>query len=601
MSVNTAIQHFYQHRFGIFFHWGVYAVIGGHWKGKTTPYIGEWAQSYFRIPKKEYETIARTFNPQDFNADEWIRKIADAGAKYIVFTAKHHDGFAMYHSAVDSYNITDMTPFHRDPLKELSEACAKYHVGLGIYYSQNLDWHDVDARDPGPNFPTNVGEMPWGNNWDFQDFKKKDFARFLQNKCIPQIRELLLNYGPICEFWFDCPLAMTKEESKMLYNFVHSLQPDCAVNSRVGNGYGDFGSLGDNQNMHGKSSKPVESPITLNDTWGFKIDDHHWKSAQYITEQLAMLADHNANMLLNIGPMKNGKFPEETDKILSELATWHKQNPDAIVGTTANPFPAAFPWGFCTQSGKRLYFFLKEFRPQLKIPGISEKIVKSSCPFEQSKDLTLFPDATKTKKSLLPIIMIEFAKKPKIEPTLFLTESGMELTPCSAQMTHGKTETYYNKKIQLSAAAEIEKISAHIKLEQDGTASSWHNSSDLLTWPIHVRTTGRYRVDLITCQATYNAPWTGERTIEIRWQPENIALLCELKKTKTLFSPCYAAGETTIGELDLKYTGEHFLSCHTTTITQNQHALSMNLRKIKLTYLKPLDKKDCQKPHKKNL
>lgn len=133
------IEAFKRRRLGIFFHWGLYSMLGGRWKGVEMDYIGEWAQSYFRIPNAEYAELAARFNPVGFDAEEWIRRVADMGAKYIVFTTKHHDGFAMYHSRVDSFNIVDATPFGRDPLRELADACGRHGVALGIYYSQNLD------------------------------------------------------------------------------------------------------------------------------------------------------------------------------------------------------------------------------------------------------------------------------------------------------------------------------------------------------------------------------------------------------------------------------------------------------------------------------
>ena len=169
-------------RFGMFIHWGLYCIPGGIWEGKEMPYIGEWIQSCFRIPNAIYSKLAKEFNPIHFNADEWISAAAQAGVRYIVFTTKHHEGFAMYHSRVSDFNIYDATPFKRDPLAELAAACEKYDVKLGVYYSHNLDWHEPNGGDLGPKWHKNVGAMSWGNDWDFPDFEHKNFDQYFYDK-----------------------------------------------------------------------------------------------------------------------------------------------------------------------------------------------------------------------------------------------------------------------------------------------------------------------------------------------------------------------------------------------------------------------------------
>src|SRR5437879_2245188 len=170
------LQWWREARFGMFIHWGLYAVPSGEWKGKPIAGLGEWIMNRAKIPVAEYELLAKQFNPVKFNADEWVAVAKSAGAKYLVITSKHHDGFAMYGSKVSKYNIVDATPFHRDPLKELSVACQKAGIKLCFYYSQTQDWHEPDAD---------------GNTWDFPDESKKDFAKYLKEKAIPQVRELL--------------------------------------------------------------------------------------------------------------------------------------------------------------------------------------------------------------------------------------------------------------------------------------------------------------------------------------------------------------------------------------------------------------------------
>src|ERR1700733_852112 len=210
-------------RFGMFIHWGLYALPAGYWGGKPVPRIGEWIMNPAKIPVAQYEKLAAKFDPVRFDADQWVSVARNAGMKYIVITAKHHDGFAMFSSKVSKYNIVDATPFHRDPMKELAAACRRQGIRLCFYYSQTQDWHEPDGV---------------GNTWDFPDESKKDFNRYFQAKVIPQVKELLTQYGPIGLIWFDTPRNMTKEQSKQLADLVHQLQPDCLVNGRVGNGMG---------------------------------------------------------------------------------------------------------------------------------------------------------------------------------------------------------------------------------------------------------------------------------------------------------------------------------------------------------------------------
>src|SRR2546425_11235321 len=173
-------------RFGMFIHWGLYAIPAGEWKGEPIEGIGEWIMNRARIPVAEYEQLAKQFNPVKFNADEWVAVAKSAGAKYIVITSKHHDGFAMYGSKVSPYNIVDATPFHRDPMKELAAACRKAGIKLCFYYSQTQDWHE----------PNGIG-----NTWDFKAPSPQEFEKYYNEKVIPQVRELLTNYGPIGLIW----------------------------------------------------------------------------------------------------------------------------------------------------------------------------------------------------------------------------------------------------------------------------------------------------------------------------------------------------------------------------------------------------------------
>jgi alpha-L-fucosidase len=205
---------FKQAKFGLMIHWGLYAVPAGEWKGQRNDDLGEWIQAFYRIPKAEYEKLAEAFNPILFDAEEWVRLAKDAGMQYIVITSKHHDGFALFKSEADPYNVVDATPFKRDIIAEFAAACKKHGLKLGLYYSQDLDWHEPDGG--GYNFPAihgNGHHVSWTNNWDYPDASAKDYSRCFEKKIKPQVKEILTKYGDLCLIWFDTPCTINKEQS----------------------------------------------------------------------------------------------------------------------------------------------------------------------------------------------------------------------------------------------------------------------------------------------------------------------------------------------------------------------------------------------------
>lgn len=308
---------FREAKFGMMIHWGLYSLLAGEYKGRYIPEIGEWAQSYFRIPNSEYHQLAKAFNPIYFNADEWVRCAKGAGMEYMVVTSKHHEGFALFKSDASPFNVVDATPFGRDVIAELAEACYKHSLKLGLYYSQAIDWAHPDGVCNKKCL--NCGVMPWGNEWDFPDESKKDYARCYEEKIKPQVTELLTKYGDLCLIWFDTPTGLDEKYSIDLYNTVKHYQPNCLVNSRIGNGLGDYTSAGDNQIPDDKKEMLFESPITLNDTWGYKAQDQNWKSPERIIEIKKHLNERGINLLLNIGPDGLGRFPQKSIEILEKV------------------------------------------------------------------------------------------------------------------------------------------------------------------------------------------------------------------------------------------------------------------------------------------
>ena len=306
-------------RFGMFVHWGLYAVPAGGYKGDQS--YGEWIMTEANIPIPEYEKFAGQFNPVRFDADKWVKTAADAGVKYIVITSKHHDGFSMFDSQVSDYDIVDHTPFKRDPMKELSEACKKFGLKFCFYHSI-MDWHHPEAK----------GEK---------------FSLYRENYLKKQLKELLTNYGEIGVLWFDGEWIdeWTEDQGKDLYNYVRSLQPNIIINNRVGkgrngmqgmNGYenaaGDFGTP-EQEILNTNSQLDWESCMTMNDHWGYNRYDKNFKPSASLIWNLVDCAAKGGNYLLNIGPTAEGLLPVESIERMKDIGNWMKINSRAIYGS----------------------------------------------------------------------------------------------------------------------------------------------------------------------------------------------------------------------------------------------------------------------------
>ena len=384
-------------RFGMFIHWGLYAIPAGEWNGQRPQGAAEWIMNRGQIPVREYEQLAKQFNPVEFNADEIARLAKEAGMKYLVITSKHHDGFALFKSNASSYNVVDATPFKRDIIGELAAACERQGIRFGVYYSQAQDWHHPDAA---------------GNTWDWPDDSKKDFRRFLDELVFPQVDELLSNYGRMSVLWFDTPMKITEDQSRELLAFVRAKQPECIVNSRLGPGggseWGDFVSLRDNEVPTMPLEENGETCATLNGTWGYSKFDSEWKTPGQVARLMSDIAAKNANYLLNIGPDHLGRVPERSAEILREVGAWLQTNGEAIYGTQPTPFAVNFDWGAVTRRSGKLYFhvFDQEVRV-LKVVALRNKAAKAyflddpsaACPVRQtpvSADGTLIKTTIET-------------------------------------------------------------------------------------------------------------------------------------------------------------------------------------------------------------
>jgi alpha-L-fucosidase len=369
---DARMQWWNEARFGLFIHWGLYAIPAGEWGGKTTH--GEWIRTTARIPVDVYEGFVRHFNPVRFDADEWVRMAKDAGMKYIVITSKHHDGFCLFDSKQTDFDVMS-TPFKRDILKELADACRKQGIRICWYHSI-MDWHHPDY------LPRRIWEKD--RPTEGADFDR--YVQYMKN----QLRELVTHYGEIGVLWFDGEWESTWNTKRGLdlYTYVRGLQPDIIINNRVGAGRSGMQGFTKEGEFAGDYATPEqevpstgipgvywETCMTMNDNWGYNKNDQHWKSSTELIRHLVDIASKGGNFLLNVGPTAEGVFPPPSVDRLRDIGRWMKPNHESIYGTSASPFPL-LSWGRCTRKalpeGTRLYLHVFNYPSggELIVPGI---------------------------------------------------------------------------------------------------------------------------------------------------------------------------------------------------------------------------------------
>lgn len=380
-------------RFGMFIHWGVYAVPAGTYNGQKINRIGEWIMNRGKIPVAEYQKFAQDFNPVKYDADQWVRLAKEAGMKYIVITAKHHDGFALFNSKASKWDIADASPYGKDLLKPLAEACRKYGIRLGFYYSHAQDWNN-----PGGAAARKVASEGWANpdsaridaytaansgHWDPAQ-TTKTMAQYMDEVAVPQVKELLTNYGDVAVLWWDTPTGMTDEFAEKL-NAELKLQPNIITNDRLKrpNFAGDYTTPEQRIPKVGEmDGKDWETCMTMNGSWGYKSYDNNWKPTATLIQNLVDIASKGGNYLLNIGPKADGTIPQESIERLQQVGSWMKVNGEAIYGTKGSPLKP-LTWGRVTQKaqGGNTVLYLSVFEwpanGKLEVPGIKNKVVSA--------------------------------------------------------------------------------------------------------------------------------------------------------------------------------------------------------------------------------
>jgi alpha-L-fucosidase len=471
---NKRMQWWREARFGLFIHWGLFSVAGGRWQGQDISGMSEHLQLVQKIAVQDYAALARSFNPVAFDAEEWVRLAEKAGMKYIVITAKHHDGCAMFKSQVTSFNIVDATPYHSDPLKKLAEACHRRGIRLGFYYSQARDWHHPGGA------PSDRG-----NWWDAA--QRGDMGEYIRKIAVPQVEELLTNYGPVDIIWWDTPSRMTPAYAEALAAVIRK-HPKLITNNRLGGGYEGDTETPENRVPATGYPGDWEACMTMNDNWGYTAWDQNWKSAKTLIYQLVDVASKGGNFLLNVGPTAEGVIPEPSVIRLSAIGQWldRNGNGESIHGTTASPF-VRFEWGRATRKENRLYLHVFDWPSSgvLEVPmlGRAERAWVLNAPTEE---LTM--ESTPTG---LRISVPREAPDSMVSVVVLDGVGSVDALPPPPLRQNSNGEIILPADVAQLAGFAL-KLEGHTELG----LNNWGSISDVASWKVQVDAPGEFAVCL---------------------------------------------------------------------------------------------------------
>ena len=438
-----ALRQWQDNKCSMFIHFGLYSRLGGVWKGKpVTQGYSEQIMAFAPIPKGEYETLAGTFDPMRFNADSIAALARRAGMRSVILTSKHHDGFCLFRTSTTGYNLYDASPCRRDLVKEMSEACHRAGLNFGLYFSL-IDWHFPYASPMSPH------------NADFITPKHHEYTK-------AQLKELLTDYGPISELWFDMG-SNTPEQSRELYELVHRLQPDCMVSGRLGNDRYDFCVMGDNQYPDATLQTPWQTCVSMfNETWGYRSWQERGDAEEKAKEKIRNLINtvsHGGNFLLNIGPDGEGNVIPFEKEVMENVGNWLERYGYAVYGSSPSPFRTDFGWGAATRNGRNLYLFLSGKYPEngkiaFDMPGyiLKKGDGKMATYLQYGERIELTVPASAYKDRMVHVLTLEFDKEiaplpGKSGKSLILTSQNavpLHSYSCFDYYTNYKSTTGYS-------------------------------------------------------------------------------------------------------------------------------------------------------------
>jgi alpha-L-fucosidase len=479
--------------YAMFVHWGLYSQLANQWEGRTYYGIGECIlnKNMAGIPVDQYMATAKDFNPVKFNAQALAQLAKDAGMKYIIITSKHHDGFAMYHSQCNKFNIVDATPFKRDPMKELSEACKELGLGFGFYYSHNQDW-----------------TYPGGTNGPTVDSKgeAKNFDNYFFEKCLPQVEEITKNYGEMELIWFDTPGGIPEKYAKQLVDVVHHNQPHALVSGRVGFDMGDYRTFGDMEVPLENVDGLWEGVDVTNDSWGYAWYDQNWKSPKEILGYLISTVARGGTYMLNVGPDGTGQVPEPAQESLRSAGKWIAGYPQVIYHAKPSPWKHTLPWGDVVVNDGKLYLAVfhwpttgKLYLSGLQSEIASAKIVApnnkkaSRLTFSKEGDWTVFNTPSQAPDKMISVIELTLKNTIQVDTIQSVDpEFGLNL---SVKFASGENCTLKNNRW-------MEKFGEWKGRFQAG---DW-NEKSTVTWEFSIKNPGKYLIEL-TCTGTGPRIW----------------------------------------------------------------------------------------------